>query len=157
MRRVRTGQAGFSYLEVIVALIVMVLSLPPALQAMRIGLDSTNVQATALPLRERAEGELETVLAQPFASLRAEAARVRARSAPTSYSDAAGTPDRRLVYLSFYDADNSDGDGNPFTISDPNADGDANPYTGETPYIGLLWVRVEIEGAAIAFETLTSE
>ena len=49
------------------------------------------------------------------------------------------------------------GDGNPFTILDPNPDGDANPWTGTEPHIGLLWVRVQIEGTALAFETLTSE
>ena len=50
------AQAGFSYLEVIVALLVIVLSLPPALQAMRIGLDSAEVRAQALPLAGRATG-----------------------------------------------------------------------------------------------------
>jgi type II secretory pathway pseudopilin PulG len=150
-------QAGFSYLEVLVALLVIVLSLPPALQAMRIGLQSADVQAQALPLAQRAAGALETVLAQPFATLRTEAARVNGRTVPTSYSDAAGTRDRMLVFLSYYDAGNSDGDNEPFTILDANSDGDANPYTGGTPYIGLLWVHVQIEGTAIAFETLTSE
>jgi hypothetical protein len=151
-----TGQAGFSYLEVIVALLIIVLSLPPALQAMRIGLDSADVQAEALPFARRATGTLETVLVQPFATLRAEAAKAGGSKVPTAYSDAAGTTDRMLVFLSYYDAGNSDGDNNPFTILDPNTDGDANPYTGETPYIGLLWVRVQIEGTAVAFETLTS-
>ena len=151
------AQAGFSYLEVIVALLVMVLSLPPALQAMRIGLDSAEVRAQALPIAERATGTLESVLAEPFASLRAEAAKARTSAVPTSYSDPAGTPDRMLVYLSYYDAGNSDGDGNPFTLLDPDTDGDGNPYTGDTPYIGLLWVRIEVEGTAVAFETLTSE
>ena len=157
MRSRRAGQAGFSYLEVIVALLVIVFSLPPALQAMRIGFESADVQAQALPLAQRAAGTLETVLAQPFATLRAEAARTRDRTVPTSYSDAAGAGDRVLVFLSYYDAGNSDGDNDPFTILDPDADGDANPYTGETPYIGLLWARVQVEGTAIAFETLTSE
>jgi hypothetical protein len=141
----------------LVAALVIALSLPPAMQALRIGLDSAEVQARSLPLGESAAGTLESVLAEPFATLRAEAASARTRTTPTSYSDPAGASDRRLVYLSFYDALDGDGDGNPFTILDPDADGDANPYTGGTPHIGLLWVRVQVEGTAIAFETLTSE
>ena len=153
----RRAQSGFSYLEIIVALLVIVLSLPPALQAMRVGLDSAQVRANAIPLAERATATLESVLAEPFGTLRAAAAKAGNATVPTSYSDPAGTPDRRLVYLSYYDAGNGDADGNPFTILDPNADGDGNPYTGDTPHIGLLWMRVQIEGTAVAYETLTSE
>jgi hypothetical protein len=76
---------------------------------------------------------------------------------PTSYSDAAGAADRVLVFLSYYDVADSDGDHDPFTLADPNTDGDNNPYTGTTPHIALLWVRCELEGTNVAFETLTSE
>ena len=51
------------------------------------------------------------------------------------------TNNRRLVYLSRYDADNADGNGNFF---DAGMDE------------GLLWVRVEIEGTDQAIESLTS-
>ena len=151
------AQAGFSYLEVLVAIVVIALSLPPALQALRIGLASADVQAQALSLNERATAALEGVLAEPFATLRAEAASAGARTTATSYSDPAGTPGRVLVFLSYYDALDSDGDGNAFTILDPNTDGDTDPWTGTAPHIGLLWVRVQVEGTAVAFESLTSE
>jgi hypothetical protein len=97
------------------------------------------------------------VLAEPFASLRAAAASQGARLVPGSYSDPAGAPDRLLVHLWYYDAADADGDGDPFTILDPNADGDGNPWTGASPRIGLLWLRVEVAGTALAIETLTAE
>jgi prepilin-type N-terminal cleavage/methylation domain-containing protein len=148
---------GFSYVEVLIAIVVIAVALPPALRALRIGLDSASVQAQATARGWRAAGAMETVLAQPFASLRAAAAAARTAKTPTDYSDASGTPDRALVYLSYYDADDWDGDGNPFTIVDPDADGDDNPYTGGTPHIALLWVRVEVEGTAVALEALAAE
>ena len=72
---------------------------------------------------------------------------------PTGYSDAAGSSQRRVVFIGLYDADDRDGDGNPFTVPDPNLDGDNDLYTG---YVGPLWLRVEIEGSVTAFETLTA-
>ena len=60
--------------------------------------------------------------------------------ASTVYSDAAGATNRRLVYLSRYDADNADGDNDFFTGMDA----------------GLVWVRVELEGTTQAIEGLTS-
>jgi hypothetical protein len=122
-----------------------------------VGLDSAGVQSRAALLEQRAAGTMETVLAEPFSSLRAAAASAGAPTMPSSYSDAAGATDRMLVYLSYYDAGDSDGDGNPFTLLDPNADGDGNPYTGTSPRITLLWVRVAIEGTALAFESLALE
>jgi type II secretory pathway pseudopilin PulG len=148
---------GFSYLEILVAIVIIALSVPAALQAMRIGIDSTRAQERSLGLTQRAAGEMETVLAEPFASLRAAAASARSSTVPTSYSEPSGTADRLLVYLSLYDAADGDGDRNPFTILDPNTDGDANPYTGTSPHIALLWVRVQVEGTNVAFTTLTSE
>jgi type II secretory pathway pseudopilin PulG len=156
MRPLHT-ERGFSYLEILVALVIIVVTVPAALQAMRIGIDSTRVQGRSLGVTQRAAGEMETVLAEPFASLRTAAAAVRSSTVPTAYSDPAGTADRRLVYLALYDAANTDGDNNPFTILDPNTDGDANPYTGTSPHIALLWVSVQVEGTNAAFTTLTSE
>jgi hypothetical protein len=155
--RIARAQLGLSYLEVLVAVLVIAFALPPAMQAMRIGMDATAARERSLVLTRRAEGRLETVLAEPFATLRAAAAAVRSKSAPTSYSDPSGAADRVLVFLSYYDAADGDGDRDPFTLADPNTDGDANPYTGTTPHIALLWVRVELEGTHVAFETLTSE
>jgi hypothetical protein len=85
---------------------------------------------------------LEDVLAKPFNELDTEAVAIGDPTvASTVYSDPTTEADRRLVYLSRYDADNADGNGNPF---DAGMDE------------GLLWVRVEIAGANQAIEGLTS-
>ena len=57
------------------------------------------------------------------------------------------------MFIALYDADNSDGDGDVFTVLDPNADKDNDPYTG---YEGLLWVRVDVEGSVTSLESLTA-
>ena len=57
------------------------------------------------------------------------------------------------MFVALYDADNSDGDGNVFTVLDPNLDNDNDPYTG---YTGVLWVRVEVEGTVTSLESLTA-
>jgi type II secretory pathway pseudopilin PulG len=152
-----THARGFSYVEVLVAIVLIAVALPPGLRALRVGLDSAAVQERATTQAWRAAGVMETLLAEPFSALRSAAAAARTPSTPTDYSDPAGTTDRVLVYLSYYDADDEDHDGNPFTIADPDADGDRDPYTGSTPHIGMLWMRVQIEGTAVALEALSSE
>ena len=85
---------------------------------------------------------LETLLAPtPFTALDAEAVAIDDPAvASTVYSDAAGATNRRLVYLSRYDADNADADNNFFTGTDA----------------GLIWIRVELAGTTQAIEGLTS-
>jgi hypothetical protein len=123
--------AGFSYAEVLLATALLALALVPALEALEIGVRGGGVHEVELALHYRARGALEEVLAQPFFDLATEA--ILAGGAPSAYSDPPGTPDRRLVYLSAYDAD-----------------GDT------TPDPGLLRVRVEIEATAHVLETLTT-
>jgi hypothetical protein len=124
--------------EVLVATVIVAVSLVPALEALQIGILGADVHESRVTLHYHLAGKLEEVLARPFADLAVEA--VAAAGSPTAYSDAAGAPDRRLVYLAGYDGDDADGDGDPFTGADP----------------GLLWVRVEIESTPYVLETLTS-
>ena len=58
--------------------------------------------------------------------------------AETSYSASPGTPGRLVVYLSTWDGDNADADDDPFTGTD----------------VGLLWIRVEVEGSVHDLHTL---
>lgn len=130
-------QRGFQYVEVLVATVVLAVCLAPALEALT-GTGTTRAGAATLDRDlERVHARLETVLAQPFASLEAAAA---GNATPGSYSDAAGTPGRLLVYIAGYDGDNADGDGNPFTGADS----------------GLLWVRVRTEEGRPVLTTLTA-
>ncbi len=130
-------RAGFSYVEVLVATAFVALALVPALEALEIGITGSGIHETELTRHYRLVAKLEEVLARPFAELEAE--EQASGGAPTSYSDPSG-PDRRLVYLSGYDGDDADGDGDPSTGADPD----------------LLQVRVEIEATSHVLETLTT-
>ncbi len=132
----RPRSAGFSYLEVLVATVVLAIALVPAVEALRHGILGAAVHERVVAQRHHASGLLEEVLAEPFSALAAAA--TPTAGTPTAYSDPVGTPERRLVYLRLYDADDDDND--PFSNPEPD----------------LLWVRVEIEGTAVGLETLVT-
>ena len=131
-------RGGFSYVEVLLATLLVAMSLVPALEALQTGILGGGVHESQTLLHYHLTSKLEEVLAQPLPDLEAEA--LASGGAPTSYSDPAGSANRRLVYLSEYDGDDADGDGDPFTGADA----------------GLVWLRVEIEATPHALETLTS-
>jgi len=134
-RRRARGQGGFSYVEVLVAVALLALCLVPALDALQTGVLGAATHNTQAVDHYAVAGRLEEVLAEPFSSLDAAAVAAGGPTVPTSYSAAP-----LLVYLARYDADDADGDGNPFTGGDD----------------GLLWVRVAVEGGGASLETLTS-
>lgn len=141
-----------TYIEVMIASVLIVTALLPAIDALYTGMRGAGVYESSSSQHYAAVALMEEVLAEPFSMLVAAAA-AASKSAPSSYSDAGGTPDRRLVYVALYDADNEDGDGNVFTVLDPNADKDSDPYTG---YSGVLWVRVEVEGTVTSLQSLAA-
>ena len=155
MAVIQHPQAGFSLVEMLIAIVVVMASLAPAVSALQRAFVSTEVRFTETPRQYRLLAATEVVLAQPFNALLAAAATAGAPSVPTTYSDPAGQADRMLVHLSFYDLANDDNDDNAFTIADQNNDGDNNPYTGDGATIDVVWVRVEIENSVLAVETLT--
>jgi hypothetical protein len=124
--------------EVLVAVVLVALALAPALEALPIGAQGAALQETETIRHYHLLAKLEEVLAAPFDDLVAES--VAAGGAPSAWSDAAGTSDRRLVYLLGYDADDADLDGDPATGADP----------------GILRVRAELEDTAQRLETLTA-
>jgi Tfp pilus assembly protein PilV len=134
-------QRGSSYLEVLVAAVLIAIVLLPLLDAIQGAGASSDAHRNASEQHFHLTARLEEVLAEPFTALAAEAAAAGSGSNPASYSDAVGSDNRRLVYLSLYDGDNADADGLPFTGVDA----------------GLMWVRVEIEGSLLSIETLVSE
>jgi len=125
-------------MEVLVAVMIIAVSVIPATNAIRQGLDSAEADTEGTVNHYRLIGKLEEVLAEPYSVVATQAAGM---SVPTAYSDANGTADRRLVYVSTYDGDNADTDNDPFTGTDT----------------GLLLVRVEIEGAVFAFQSLKTD
>lgn len=136
----RRGCTGIAYLEVLVAVVLLGVGLAPALEALTSAGRSTDGQyalaATHYGLQER----METLLAEPYAALLAEASTPGSPTASAAYSDTGGTPNRRLVYITAYDGDDADGNGNPFDGTDDD----------------ILWVRIEVENAHHAVESLVT-
>lgn len=134
-------QAGYSYVEVLIAAVLIAISLVPAADALRTATVGAEIYEEYSAQHYSLLAKMEEVLAEPYGSLDAEAVAVGNKTAPTAYSDPVSTPDRRLVYLAAYDIDNADGDDEPF-------------LTGTDP--GVVWVRVEIEGTVLSLESLTT-
>ena len=139
--RHRARESGFSYIEVLVATVILAIALVPAMAALQTGLAGAAVHESHVVQHYRMLGKLEEVLAEPFGTLDTEALAVGSPSVATSYSDILGSENRRVVFLARYDGDDADSDGDPFTGGDE----------------GLLWVKVEIEGTAHVTETLVSQ
>lgn len=131
-------QRGVSHVEVLVATALIAISLVPLVSTLSSALQSGEANLSSTPLAYHLTAKLDEVLAKPYASLDAAATAAGDESTPTGYSDLAGSSDRRLVYLSRYDADNGDGDDDAFTGTDPD----------------LLWIRVELEGSSLAIQTM---
>jgi Tfp pilus assembly protein PilV len=133
-------QSGLSYVEVVVATLLITVALVPMIEALAPG-----VQGSALH-RQQAEshyaltGKLETVLAEPFAALDAAATVAGAYTTPTSYSDLAAVVPHQ-VFIWRYDADDADADGNVFTGGEDD----------------LLWVQVQSQNGSQVLETLLSQ
>lgn len=134
-------EQGLSYVEVLIATVLVMVSLVPAIEALHPAIQGAGIHKTEANLHYHLTARLEYLLAKSFVTLDAEA---QALADPTTisaeFSDAAGSINRRLVFLSRYDADNADSDNDPFTGIDE----------------GLIWIRVEVENTSRALETLLS-
>ena len=132
------GQRGSAYLEVLIAAVILAVALAPAMQSLYSGLSTGDIHITQVALHHRADNMMTSMLGTPFDDLDTEALAVADPTVATAYSDAPGTTDRRIVYLSRFDGDNADADNDGFTGIDD----------------GLLWIRVEIEGTPVERYTL---
>jgi Tfp pilus assembly protein PilV len=139
--RHRHRQAGLSYVEALLAVVVLAFALVPALESLQVAFTGATVQETVVLWQQQLATRMENTLAEPFASLDGAALAAGSELTPSSYSDAAGAPDRVLVFLSRYDADNADADADPFTGTDE----------------GILWVRVAIENTPYELTTLVAQ
>ncbi len=136
----RPRQRGFSYVEILLSVVLLTVLLVPALQALQSGVaggQSPSLAARQLALRDK----MEQVLARPFADLYAKTYPYPDPNNPTSanasLSDLASTPNRRMVVLYRYTATTSSG-----------------ALSGDDT--GLLFVSVyyEAEGSANGLNTL---
>ena len=123
----------------LVAVAILALALVPATNALYAGLRSGEHFTDVTDRHFALLGRMDELRAEPFGALDAAAAAVGGKDLPTSYSDPSG-PDRKLVYLARYDADNADKDNDPFTGAEAD----------------VLWLRVVIEGTDRALETLVT-
>ncbi|MCP4982106.1 MAG: type II secretion system protein [Gammaproteobacteria bacterium] len=139
----KTRQAGFSYVELLVATLLIVVLLVPALEAMQSGIQGSGIHTELAQNQYRMIAKMEQTLALSFSELLEQADLVADSTVliPAPYSDTAGTESRRLVFLARYDGDNADADDDPFSGTDA----------------GLLWLRVTIENSSRSLETVIVE
>jgi hypothetical protein len=101
----RFSQAGFSYAEVLMSVLLLAILLVPALQAMSSGIAGSGSNLANRQLRLRSK--MEEVLSSPFGELYAETYLVggnTASSVSSAQSDASGAVDRRVVVLYRFDS-----------------------------------------------------
>lgn len=140
--RDRHHMAGLTYVEVLIATALIAVTLLPAIDALKPATQGMSIHEVNTVRHYALTALLEEVLANPFSELDDEAMAIGDPAvASATYSDTAGQANRRLVYLSRYDADNADGNNDFFDAGMDES---------------LLWVRVEIEGTDQAIESLTS-
>lgn len=130
-----SAQSGLSYIEVLIATVLVAVSLVPAVEALRGGIFGASLHQEAAADHYQLKAKMEEVLAEPYALLDAAAVVAAGEKTPTSYSDPVGASPRRLVYLFRYDASVPG-----FTAFDT----------------GLLWVHVRFESRPGGLETLTA-
>lgn len=134
----RTGETGFSYVEVLLSAVLVTVLLVPALQALQTGITGSDTSSAASrQLRLRAK--MEEVLARPFAKLYAEtylAGGNTTGSVSAAFSDAVGQSERRVVVLYRYDAS-------------------TNALSGSDTGLLFVGVHYEADGSAGALSTLT--
>ncbi len=144
MRRQIPGscrQSGLSYVEVLLAVLLLTIVLAPALETLQTAFTGATVHQEVVAWQGQLTSRMDELLAEPHSDLDAAAQAAGSPTTPTGYSDSAGLPDRTLVYLSRYDGDNADGNGDPF---DSGMDE------------GLLWIRVAIENTPYELTTLAA-
>lgn len=100
----QAGQ-GFSYAEVLLSVVLLAVLLVPAMQALQSGIAATPASA-ASPELTGLQAKLEEVLAAPFSKVYGETYLPGANTttfASPAFSDAAGSPQRRVVVIYRYD------------------------------------------------------
>lgn len=136
-----SGFSGFAFLEVLVAAVILAVALVPASSAIRAASEHGRISRDRLAVEYLALAKLEAALAASWETLNNEAVITGGVTESTLWSDAVGSPNRRLVYVSPHDIN--------------NADGDNNLLTGVEA--GILRVRVEVSGTNIQYQTLVAK
>ena len=141
LKHVPVCQRGLTYVEILIATLILLIGLVPALDALRSAVLGTGTNDAYVIAQHRLGGRLEELLLEPFSDLDDAAQAAGSPATPSSYSDPGGTPGRILIFLARYDGDDADTDSDPFTGGDE----------------GLLWVRAAIEQTPYSLETLMAQ
>ena len=132
-------EAGLSYIEVLVATLLIAIALVPMMDALGPGLQGAQIHRDRADVHYALTGKLEEVLAQPFDDLDAAATAAGDYKIPTSYSDA-GAAVPHEVFIWRYDVDNVDFDNDEFTGGEDD----------------ILWVRIATTDSLTDLQTLVS-
>ena len=135
----RCRQSGVSYVEMLIATLLITIALVPMMEALRPGLQGTQVNRQQSEQHFALKGKLESVLAEPFTELDAAASAAGAATIATSYSDLGATVPHQL-FIWRYDIDDADNDGDVFT-------------GGESD---ILWLRIASVDGSYSIQTLLS-
>ncbi len=149
--QISSKEQGFSYMEVLVAMFILALTIAPAMEAIQLGIQGAGVHESLTRQHYALIKRMEEVQAELYGNLLSSAQTAGNNTTASSYSDTAGQAERVLVFLALYNPDDFYG---PFALTDPDTDGDSDVYTGDTS--DLLWLKVEIENSAQTVETLIS-
>ena len=109
-----TRQSGLSYIEVLVATLLLAVALVPMMDALGPGLQGAQIHRNHAMVHYALAGKLEEVLAQPFDDLDAAASVAGDYNIPTSYSDLAAEVPHQ-VFIWRWDVDDADADDDEFT------------------------------------------
>lgn len=139
--KIRRSEEGLTLVEVLVSIVLLAIMLVPAMRALQTGVVGAEVHSDVASSNARVTSRLEELLSEPFMDLSDAAIAAGSPTVATTYSEAPGSPGRLLVYLSAYDGDDADKDGDPFTGTDPD----------------LLWVRVDIEDSVFSLQTIRAK
>jgi len=142
-RSLRRHQLGLSYIEVLIAVVIIAVCLAPATDALRDGVRSAGAQLAYTKNQQRLKSCFEVVLAKGFATL------------DTAAQANLGIPAAPVPAISL----------------DPSCANDPDPlhpdpllmilyrYNGSAKTdedTGLLWIKVAIEGSNLQLDTLKS-
>lgn len=132
-------QQGMTYIEVLVATVLIAMMLVPAMEALMPGIQGSALHKQRAQELYILQGKMEQVLAESFATLDAAATAAGAHTNPSSYSDLAATVPHN-VYIWPYDVDDADGDGKVYTGGEDD----------------LLWVHVTTVDFSQSLQSLVS-
>ncbi len=141
-RAQRPPAAGFTFLEVIIAMAVLAVCLVPALEALRGGLGLLGIQEGMSMDDYALLAKSEAVLAESFTALDNAAAAAGGPTTPTSYSDLFTTADGRQLTRNVY----------LWPMDGDNADLDADLFTGTDA--GILYVKVALANTPLYHESI---